>query len=185
MFIGLYNLDEQAWVYSKKQSVTRAKSRCGRQPIVSGNKVFNFCGFTLVCHDLATGDLCWSKTIQEQPFSVMGLVDNKIIINSQDQKTRCINPDNGDIIWEIQTSGNPSMIRELNGLAYFIGGNGRFYAIDVDSGKVAWDFVSPDLNSNPPAYFMQGVRVVKGSKENSDKVLVASELNAFCYEAAR
>jgi len=183
--VGLYNLTDNTWVYDKQPSVPRAKSRCGESPIVKGNRIFEFCGFTLVCHDLMTGDLIWSKTVQDQGFSVMGWVDGKIVINSQDQKTRIINPDTGDTIWELKTSGNPSIIRELNGIAYFIGGNGRFYAIDVNAGKIIWDFASPDINSNPSAYFMQGVRVIKGSSGKPDKVLVASERNAFCYKAAR
>lgn len=184
-YVGMYNLTDNNWVYAKKPSVARAKSRCGESPIIKNNKIFEFCGFTLVCHDLMTGDLCWSKTVQDQGFSVMGWVSEKIVINSQDNKTRCINPDNGETIWELQTSGNPSIIRELNGLAYFIGGNGRLYGIDVSSGKIIWDFTSPDINDNPPAYFMQGIRIVKSSDDKIDKVLVASEKNAFCYNAAR
>jgi outer membrane protein assembly factor BamB len=185
MFIGLYNLVEKQWVYSKKPSVKRAKSRCGRNPIIDKGKVFNICGFTLICHDLATGEQCWSKTVQTQPFSQMGLVNGKIIITSQDSKTRCLKPENGEVIWELPTEPNPSFIRDLNGIAYFIGGGGRFYAIDVDKGKIIWDFVSPDISSNPPAYFMRGVRIIKGNNNSPDKVLVASEKNAFCYEATR
>lgn len=184
MFIGLYNIDDQKWVYSKKQSVNRAKSRCG-DAIINGNKVFNICGYTLICHDLLTGEQCWSKTVQTQPFSQMGLVNGKIVVTSQDSKTRCLEPENGEVIWELPTEPNPSFIRDLNGIAYFIGGGGRFYAIDVDKGKIIWDFVSPDISSNPPAYFMRGVRIIKGNNNSPDKVLVASEKNAFCYEATR
>jgi outer membrane protein assembly factor BamB len=186
MYVGLYNLTDDVWVYSKKPSVRRAQSRCSESPIIKNNRIFQYCGFTLVCHELMTGNLCWSKTVQHQGFSVMGWVDNKIVITSQDSKTRCINPEDGSTLWELPTEANPSLIRELNGIAYFIGGGGRFYAIDVSKGRIVWDFLSPDVNQSPPAHFMPGVRIVKSDDPNQpDKVLVASRRNAFCYQAAR
>lgn len=88
-------------------------------------------------------------------------------------------------LWALATSGNPGIVRELNGIAYFVGGNAKLFAIDVAAGKILWQFSSPDEQLNSKAFWQEGVRVVPGTNGKKGKVIVSSSLNGYCYEAIR
>jgi len=182
-YLGLYNVDQSAWVYSKKPSVRLADGG-GIVPhsLIHNNKVYEAFERTMVCHDLLTGELLWTKYHDPQPFWGIGFVADKLIAVSQDETIHCLDPETGNKIWELtKVTANPSAIRELNGIAYFTGGGGKFFAIDVDAGEVIWEFLPPEYSGA----FMNGVRIVKGVDGEDDKVLVSSFTTAYCYRAAR
>jgi outer membrane protein assembly factor BamB len=185
IFLGLYNLTQNKWKYSKKPFVMDAGYGVG-PPVIKNNRVYNSVGKILQCHDLFTGDVCWSITLSDVITSANdGWVDGKILSTTQDRITHCIDPATGKQLWQLTTSGNPSLVSELNGIAYFVGGNAQLFAIDVAAGKILWQFGSPDSKTNSKAFFKQAVRVKAGENGGKGKVMVQSYLNAFCYEAAR
>ena len=112
-------------------------------------------------------------------------MDGKIISTTQDRITHCIDPNTGNELWSLTTSGNPGIVRELNGIAYFVGGNGKLFAIDVAAGKILWQLDSPDVKTNSNAFWQEGVRIVPGTNGQKGKVIVSSYLNGYCYEAIR
>ena len=184
IFIGLYNVTQKKWVYSKKPFALNASYTIG-PPAIYNNKVVNSVGKTQQCHDLLTGDILWTRQLSELNTAYDTFVDGKILSTTQDRITHCIDPANGRDLWSLNTSGNPGIVRELNGIAYMVGGNGKLFAIDVAAGKILWQFSSPDEKINSNAFWQEGVRVVRGVNGQKGKIIVSSYLNAFCYEAAR
>ncbi len=182
IFIGLYNLTQKKWVYSKKPFILNAAYTFG-QPVVKNNMVINSVGRILQCHDLFTGELLWSRQLSDINTANDAWVDGKILSTTQDRITHCTDPATGKELWAITTSGNPGIIRELNGIAYFVGGNGKLFAIDVAAGKILWQLDSPDLKANSNSAFEEGMRIVPGTNGQKGKVIVSSYLNGYCYEA--
>jgi outer membrane protein assembly factor BamB len=182
-YLGLYSVDQNQWVYKKQPSI-RLADGLGVSPhsIIYNDKVLDAFGKTAVCHDLLTGKLVWQKRFEIQGVSVMGIVDNRILAVTQDEIIHCLDPETGSQFWELSVTANPSEIRELNGIAYLIGGGGRFFAIDVQKGEVIWDLKAPEGYGEP---FMEGVRVVHGKNGEPDKLIVLSYRYAYCYQAAR
>ncbi len=182
-FIGLYNLTQKRWVYSKKPFLLNVRASMGL-PIIKNNKVYNSALRTLQCNDLQTGEMLW--TVQQSDLGgSQGWANGKILTTTQDRITHCIDPDTGKELWALTTSGNPGLIKELNGIAYFVGGNSKLFAVDVAAGKILWQFSSPDEKIYKQGYFQDCVSVVPGMNGNKGKVIVPSFVNAFCYQAIR
>jgi outer membrane protein assembly factor BamB len=184
IFIGLYNLNQRKWVYSKKPFMLNAAYTIGK-PVVKDNKVINSVGKVQQCHDLLTGEILWKKQLSDINTANDAWIDGKIISTTQDRITHCIDPETGKELWALTTSGNPGIVRELNGIAYMVGGNAKLFAIDVAAGKILWQFDSPDMKTNSNAFWQEGVRIVPGANGGKGKIIVSSYLNAYCYEAIR
>ncbi len=183
-YFGLYNLDLNIWEYDKIPFVLNTRYTVGI-PIVNNGKIYNSGVNFLRSYELATGKFLWNSNLSNNISSTDGWADGKILSTTQDRITHCIDPATGKELWALTTSGNPSIIKELNGVAYFVGGNAKLFAIDVAAGKILWQFDSPDIKTNSNAFFKQAVRVRAGENGGKGKVMVQSYLNAFCYEAAR
>lgn len=184
IFIALYNVTQKKWVYSKKPFAMNASYTIG-PPAIYNNKVVNSVGKTQQCHDLLTGDILWTHQLSDLNSAYDTFVDGRIISTTQDRIIHCIDPATGSELWSLTTSGNPGIVRELNGIAYMVGGNAKLYAIDVAAGKILWQFSSPDEKINSNAFWQEGVRVVPGTNGEKGKIIVSSYLNAYCYEAVR
>ena len=183
-FLGLYNLKKKMWEYDKKPFFLNASY--GMFPsLVVNNFLINAVGKTLQCNNILTGEPVWSQTLSDLNSSKVGLADGKLIVTTQDRITHCIDPVTGKELWALTTSGNPGIVHELNGIAYFVGGNAKLFAIDVAAGKILWQFSSPDQQQNSNAFWQEGVRVVPGTNGQKGKVIVSSYLNGYCYEAIR
>lgn len=183
-FIGLYNLTKEKWEYDKAPFVLNVRAYA-QLPIIKDNKVYNSVNKTIQCHDLSTGNIIWTQTLSDVNTGFNGWVADKLIVTTQDRITHCIDPATGKELWALTTSGNPGIVRELNGIAYFVGGNAKLFAIDVAAGKILWQFSSPDEQINSKAFWQEGVRVVLGANGQKGKVIVSSYLNGYCYEAIR
>lgn len=184
IFIGLYNLNQKSWVYAKKPFAMNAGYTIA-PPAIYKNKVVNSVGKTQQCHDLLTGEILWTRQLSDINTAYDAFVDGKIISTTQDRITHCIDPETGNELWALPTSGNPGIVRDLNGIAYMVGGNAKLYAIDVAAGKILWEFSSPDMRTNSGAFWQEGVRVVQGVNGAKGRIIVSSYLNAYCYEAIR
>ena len=184
IFLALYNLTSNKWIYDK-QPFEMNSSFGFMPPVIFNGFVINAVGKNLQCNNILTGEIVWTQTLSDLNSSEIGLADGKLIVTTQDRITHCIDPSTGKELWALTTSGNPGIVRELNGIAYFVGGNAKLFAIDVAAGKILWQFSSPDEQLNSKAFWQEGVRVVPGSNGQKGKVIVSSYLNGHCYEAIR
>jgi outer membrane protein assembly factor BamB len=183
IMLGLYDINKKTWMYNKP-FVTN--NNFGMRPAtIINNTVINAVGKTLQCNNILTGEIVWTQNLSDLNSSEVGLADGKLIVTTQDRITHCIDPATGKELWALTTSGNPGIVRELNGIAYFVGGNAKLFAIDVTAGKILWQFSSPDEQINSKAFWQEGVRVVPGANGQKGKVIVSSYLNGYCYEAIR
>lgn len=183
-YFGLYDLDKKQWLYKKKEFMLNTRNPLNNVMVENG-KIYVSSAYTMQCNDLISGDLCWSSNLSDRVSSQDRWIDGKILTTTQDRVTHCIDAKTGQQLWSITTSGNPGVIKEINGIAYMVGGNSKLFAIDINSGKILWQFSSLDENLYKYGYFMEGVRTTLGVNGEKGKVLLSSYKSAFCYEAIR
>jgi outer membrane protein assembly factor BamB len=83
--------------------------------------------------DLAFGPAAFS--IRSSPI----IYQNKVYVGSMNGRVYCINPDNGQIVWEYQTDGPVGASAAcLNGRVYIPSTDMYLYCLDYESGNLIW-----------------------------------------------
>jgi outer membrane protein assembly factor BamB len=189
--ISLYNFTKKEWVYQRKKLLSVDGSFGIPHPsIIANDKVYHSSVDIIVCHDLMTGEKQWEAKLPQKGnyFQSAGLLvrNDKVYANSDGGQLFCINAQNGNILWEIRSSGSSTVLSYLNGVVYFVGGgDGKLHAVDAETGEYLWKIESPDLGKNKLAVFSGLCAVVPGVGSEKGKIVVTTGLNAYCYEVLR
>jgi outer membrane protein assembly factor BamB len=190
-WIGLYNYNSRKWVYQRKKLKNNDFGSITPHPsIIYKDKVYHSNIDNLTCHDLMTGEKAWETQLPQKGnyFQSAGLLveNDRVYANSDGGQLFCINAQNGNILWEIRSSGSSTVLSYLNGVVYFVGGgDGKLHAVVAETGEYLWKIESPDLGKNKSAVFSGVCAVVPGVGSEKGKIVVTTGLNAYCYEAIR
>lgn len=188
-FLGLYDEATKTWLYEKQiLNQPNVGGVLFTDPIIFDNNIYINVAKEIVCHDLATGNRVWKKDFDQNfMFSGFLIVDNKLIATCEDTKTYCMNPKTGTLLWKTESAGTSSPMSYLNGIVYFVGGStGKLHAIDVATGKNIWRINPKNLGEPENSNFRtNAVYVFPAENGMPAKVITLSNLNAYCFEAAK
>jgi outer membrane protein assembly factor BamB len=188
-YIGLYNYTKKQWIYTKVLLTEPTQWGASNVPVIVNNKIYHTANHQIICHDILTGKKIWQTDVGAGKgfiFSPLMVAENRLYANSDNGYLHCLNLENGNLIWEIRTSGSSSKLGYMNGLIYFVGGgDGKLHAIEASTGKYFWKLNSPDISKNKWAVFTGLCAVIAGKSGEKGKIVVLTGLNAYCYEAER
>ena len=193
LYLGLYNLSADTWVYKKRLVQPNVGARLIVEPIIVGDVVYHAGEGFVACHKIWTGEKVWSRTFEGRDiFRDMLLIEGQLIVNSvsvynsTDTRLYVLESSSGEIAWSIPIEGSSSRLVHLNGVVYFTAtGNVRLHAIDLERRKQIWNVRSPDMDFDPRAWFTREITAVPGKDGQKGKILVYSSLSAMAFEAAR
>ncbi|MFO8067262.1 MAG: PQQ-binding-like beta-propeller repeat protein, partial [Bacteroidales bacterium] len=154
-------------------------------PIIHNEKIYANVGYSIVCHDLMTGEQLWRRNfINDFLFSGFIIEENKIIAMCEDTILYCLDPETGSTIWEGEGAGTSNKMSYLNGIVYFIGGSTRkLHAVDVSSGRTVWQIDPRNLGDEYSKFGPSSVCVIEGKNGEKGKVVAFTTRYAICYEA--
>jgi outer membrane protein assembly factor BamB len=183
-YLGLYNYETNEWVYKKKiMNEPNINGVLLAPPVIYNKRIYADIGKEIVCHDLATGEQLWSRQFtQDFMFSGFIIVEDKLIGSNENETLYCLNPDNGNIIWQTEGSGTSSRLSYLNGIVYFAGGaDGKLHAVDISNGKTVWLLEGKYLDDS---YFKtNAIYVFPAEGNKAAKVIALTHQHAYCFEA--
>ena len=96
---------------------------------------------SLLCIDIAYGDIIWETFVQGQIISSPAISDGYIYFGSDDRNVYCFNTETGDFVWKFETLkeiySSPSVYKD----SVLIGSNdGYLYRIDALDGTLIWKY---------------------------------------------
>lgn len=184
-FLGLYNQYSKKWVYERiLMAKPTQNTSVFTPPQIYNGKVYANCGYSIVCHDVATGKQLWTRDFgADFMFSGFIIAENKLIGSCENQMLYCVNPDNGTILWQTKGSGTSSRLAYLNGIVYFIGGgDGKLHAVEVSTGKTVWLLDAKSIDGTIFASY-NPVFVFPAADGKPARVIALTLSNACCFEA--
>ncbi|MCE7062373.1 PQQ-binding-like beta-propeller repeat protein [Dyadobacter sp. CY343] len=188
-FFGLYNISQRAWIYNRKPlSLEEDGSSPSLMPIIHDDKVFLTSLNSLGCFELPTGKRIWQYRLTEvhTSFRDMLLVDGKMVISSLDGNLYCVDAKNGTQLWASPSGAFSSDIYHQDGVLYGI--NGDFLrACELKTGQVLWELKSLDgkLDGRDDSEFEGFVTGLPGANGKKGRIFATTNLNIYCFEAAR
>jgi outer membrane protein assembly factor BamB len=156
----------------------KTSGRVFSSPVIYENIVFigsdDSCVYAINSND---GRLSWKFKTGGKVRSSAAIFQDKVFVMSSDGFFYCLGQDSGKELWKFTTAGEhvfaakglhgaPEKDRLLddpwdmflsspviaNGIVYFGCGAGTFYALDCNSGKKKWEFVTKGVIHSSPAY---------------------------------
>ena len=189
-FFGLYDHETKEWLWDRiLLSPPERSNVIDWPPIINNNKIYAVSGNGIVCHNLETGLQIWKREFGGN-FLFTGFIveEGKVIANCENAYAYALDAETGNTSWSVPTAGTCSRLSYLNGIVYFVGGSGggRFFAIEVSSGKLLWKIDAALLGDGYGALFKTNAVYVLPAKNNEPaKVIALSHKNAYCFEAIR
>ncbi len=137
--------------------------------------------------DYLTGNLLW-KNLNKVPFnSEIKIVNDKIFIIDFDNHIRCISTKNGDEIWNfgteksfIKSQRKLSLVVE-NKKVIFIDTFGDISALDVNTGRLLWQFQTTNEDIFESSFLLKSSRLVS----DNETIYVSNNQNKFFALDAR
>ena len=190
IYFGLYDTDSKEWIWDKALLLPPTDNfSTYHTPRIVNNKIYAEITNYIVCHDLTTGKQLWKEDINGNAhFASFIVEEGKVITNSEAAYAYAFDAVTGYKSWSVPTAGTCSRLSYLNGIVYFVGGSGggRFFAIEVSSGKLLWKIDAALLGDGYGASFKTNAVYVLPAKNNEPaKVIALSHKNAYCFEAIR
>ncbi len=175
-FFTVYNVTQNKEVYTKTIPGDTSGA-FSYPPLVHNSKIYFPAGAFILCFDLKTGNELWRKSFGSIFFqSGLVIYNNKIYCNNNDGFSYCIDPENGNKLWQTRTAGGGSLPFFLNGVVYFTSvANGRLYGLDANDGKIL-------MNIEDPRGGIGFQDVVTGT---GDKIFAATYTTLYCFKAVR
>lgn len=120
-----------------------------KQPQIdsTSKKIYFVLNEHLICYNLANLSFLWKSILpRDMLTSEINYCSNSIFFPSEDGFLYSIGKNSGDIVWKCKISGTPSR-GYLVGKYFNIigGGNGCWYIIDTDNGKIVAEISTPNL----------------------------------------
>jgi eukaryotic-like serine/threonine-protein kinase len=174
---GFYNTLGIKQLHGVKWSF-KTSGRVFSSPVICRNKVFigsdDSCIYVL---DAKEGNFLWKFKTGGRISSSAAIYNGKVYVVSFDGYMYCLDQDSGKELWKFKTAGErvfaapgihgiPEKERPLddpwdmylsspvvaNGNVYFGCGAGIFYALDCNSGKKKWEYITNGVIHSSPAY---------------------------------
>lgn len=97
----------------------------------------------MFCLNQATGEIRWSKQINQPVMASPGIIKDKVFFAASDKKMYCLQKNDGLKVWDFETGdkiwSSPS-ISEYDNVLFFGSLDAHIYGIDIDTGKQTWKF---------------------------------------------
>lgn len=150
-------------------------------PIIDNNKVYFSVGNYVICCNLQDGKQLWKRKFQSGFLSSsISVIQNLVIINTDDDGTYALNSATGENIWQNQNGGMCSSPFYMNSTIYFTsGGDGLLYSVDIKTGLIHWKIHAPSEERNSNDFFFGNVTGVNG------KIYVSSYTTLYCFSVAQ
>ncbi len=152
---ALSRAPQLAWSVNIGQGDGR-RVRITADPVVAEGRIFTLDAEAKVAAVSTTGQLLWTRDLtpandNSDNASGGGLAygDGKLFVSSAFGKLTAIDPASGGVIWEQELgapgSGTPAV---LDGLVYVVAGDDVAWAIETDTGRIAWQLSgTPDIHN--------------------------------------
>jgi len=186
--LGLYDLQEEKWIYDRINIAEPKQNNTIRNLIVYEEKVYINASNEIACHDLWTGEQRWKRKFPlDFQFSGFIVADGRVVANCENSVLYGLDADRGTILWEGEGAGTSSFLegRYLNGIVYFSGGStGRIHAVDTETGKTVWR-LEPGRIEKGAEDWKPDIYVIPGQDGEKGRVVACTPLHAYCFEAYR
>lgn len=188
-FLSLYNLSQHKWMYERAE-LSRAElgGTTSIMPIVISNRIYVTVLPSVHCFDLMTGKRIWDTLLEQRltGFSDLIMADNKLLANSLLARLHCLDPQTGAVLWSQKSSAVGSDLYYQDGVVYYIASK-NLLAVEVATGKLLWDLPSPDAREEKrsDSWFGGFVTGVPGKNGQKGKIYATTNLNLYCFDAAR
>ena len=183
---GLFNYSNKKWIYERKILNPPSQLSNITHAILVRDRFYHSSGKSLHCNNILTGESSWIQYFDQGFGSSRFIIEgDRMYAACEDRILYCININSGQIIWKEQNAGGCSPVSYLNGVLYFLGGDGKLHAVDANTGKHIWKLSSPDVTKNSGAFFYGLCATVAGKNGQKGRVIGTTGLNAYCYEAVR
>lgn len=186
---GLYNLTKRQWVYERiPLSSAEMGGTTALPPLVDKDRIYMSSLTNIGCFDLMTGKRIWFYRIAPvvSAFSDMILADGKLLANGFNAILYCLDPETGVTLWSQKSSGIGSNLYYHDGVVYYIASK-NLLAVEVATGKLLWDLPCPDAQeeNRPDSWFAGFVTGTPARNGEKGRIYATTNLNLYCFEAAR
>lgn len=160
-----YNLNKKNWIWSWSDPSIK---NGGTANTVIGKRLYLQTAQKLICLDLETRDLLWQRDYKVPNSAGLSRVleyKNQLIVKRDDEGLEILDPATGNLIWQtLETGATPiGGVKLFEGVLYFTSaGDGRIYAVDLDTRQILWSEPSPNLfypKTDKASFFMAGVAI--------------------------
>lgn len=185
---GLYNLTRQQWIYQRiPLSSQETGGTTALPPVIDNDKVYIATAYSIGCFDLMTGKRIWLHRISyASTFSNIMIQEGKLLANCNDAKLYCLDPETGATLWSQKSSAIGSDLYYQDGVVYYIASK-NLLAVEVATGKLLWDLPCPDAQeeNRPDSWFAGFVTGTPGKGGEKGRIYATTNLNLYCFEAAK
>jgi outer membrane protein assembly factor BamB len=186
-FFGLFDNTKKVWIYDRQSLSTPEEGASASQtPIVDRENIYLSSLATVSSYDLMSGKAVWKKRLTDENTGIWDftLAGNKILAAVQNGTIYCLDAATGSIKWNIRNGASSDLFVQ-NGVLYWISGE-NLLAADLETGKLIWNLSPPDKNEKPSGSNFAGfVTGTEGNSGNKGRIYVTTNLNAYCFDAAR
>jgi outer membrane protein assembly factor BamB len=111
---------------------------------LDGKRIFVGTSDGVICLELETGDTLWKFQCEEWVFITPAVAYNKVFFGSLDGLFYCLNAENGELVWKMETAGDVPKPKSrigcsavvADGKVVFGTGSGLLYIVDAESGEI-------------------------------------------------
>ena len=146
-----YNITQKK-EYFRFNDIDKSQSGTVNVPYIYGDRAYVPLARTILCLDMITKKILWSKDFNVDQGFFTGrhpflIANNKLYVKPEDKVLYALNPDTGDQIW-VDTDNGYSSSKQMifyNGIIYYTSNaSGKIYAIEESTGKKIWAEPSPN-----------------------------------------
>lgn len=151
-------------------------------PVIDGKQVYIAVDDMLVCHNVETGARIWKQDLNSNLLSAgFILVEGRIYAKSEGNGILwCIDALNGNVIWQVPSTGLGSRLYHHNGLLYWIGDNVLNIA-EMSTGQTIATVRAPSSFKNSDDPFAPRM----GLDSETGNLYLMSYTTAYCYPPLR
>lgn len=144
---ALFSLDaasgKQLWVYNRQETSTQMTVRGGSRPLIDNGVLYiGFSDGALVAINAATGTPQWevllNKNSRFKDIDASPVIENdRIYINSYDDKLYCLSKNNGSVLWKSDFGGATAPMISGDKIIYSTAKN-HIQSVSKKDGSVLW-----------------------------------------------
>jgi outer membrane protein assembly factor BamB len=179
-----FSVDSNKMVYQKILNFID-KTNSSSSLLVTNADKFWLRGAPVYALDEATGaKLLEISPPQPEPLSGNIAVFGDKVFMPRTYTLMCYDAKTGKYLWtgDGNTSGLPSLMSFHNNVLYYTSlSDGKFHAIDANTGKDIYNVLSPDLKSNGQGGFDAALTI----DSTNNRVYTATYYSAVCYKTAK
>ncbi len=176
----LYALDLQSgskvWIYSKR-STQNLSIRASSRPLLYKNRLYvGFADGTIACLNPQNGGVVWEKNLgRGEKFNDVDsspiIFKGKLFVSSFERGLFALDPSSGKTLWN-HSEGSSQSIAGHGDQVFYASGEGKMQSIDLQSGKLKWQYRLKNGIPTEPVYY-KGL-VIFGSSSGPIEALDAN-----------